>query len=114
MITGWGAHHVDTAHWGMGTEFTGPVEIEGKAEFPKSGLWNVHGNFDVHAKYVNWVTMHISSKFPNGIRFEGVDGWLFVSRGSQTVTASDPGANDPNNTAVKVSDPNILKSPWAG
>ena len=42
MITGWGAHHVDTAHWGMGTEFTGPVELEGNAEFPKSGLWNVH------------------------------------------------------------------------
>ena len=29
MITGWGAHHLDIAHWGMGTEFTGPVEIEG-------------------------------------------------------------------------------------
>ncbi|HMF64036.1 MAG TPA: Gfo/Idh/MocA family oxidoreductase, partial [Edaphobacter sp.] len=26
MITGWGAHHVDTAHWGMNTEYTGPVE----------------------------------------------------------------------------------------
>ncbi|MCB0674312.1 MAG: Gfo/Idh/MocA family oxidoreductase, partial [Saprospiraceae bacterium] len=22
MITGWGAHHIDTAHWGMGTEYT--------------------------------------------------------------------------------------------
>ena len=32
MITGWGAHHVDTAHWGMGTEFTGPIEIEATAE----------------------------------------------------------------------------------
>ena len=29
MITGWGAHHVDTAHWGMNTEHTGPVEIWG-------------------------------------------------------------------------------------
>jgi hypothetical protein len=43
MITGWGAHHVDIAHWGMDTEHSGPVEIWGKAEFPKSGLWNVHG-----------------------------------------------------------------------
>ncbi|MEN8225570.1 MAG: Gfo/Idh/MocA family oxidoreductase, partial [Bacteroidota bacterium] len=25
MITGWGAHHIDTAHWGMDTEYTGPV-----------------------------------------------------------------------------------------
>ena len=45
MITGWGTHHVDTAHWGMGTEYTGPLTIEGDAEFPESGLWNVHGNF---------------------------------------------------------------------
>ena len=37
MITGWGAHHVDSAHWGMGTEHTGPIEISGSAEFPKSG-----------------------------------------------------------------------------
>src|SRR5262245_641959 len=27
MITGWGAHHLDIAHWGMDTEYTGPVEI---------------------------------------------------------------------------------------
>ena len=37
MITGWGAHHVDTAHWGMNTELTGPVEIWGTAEFPTHG-----------------------------------------------------------------------------
>ena len=43
MITGWGAHHIDTAHWGMDTEYTGPVEIWGTAEFPKKGLWDVHG-----------------------------------------------------------------------
>ena len=55
MITGWGAHHIDTAHWGMGTEFTGPVEIWGKAEFPKSGLWNVHGPFRTEARYANGV-----------------------------------------------------------
>ena len=53
MITGWGAHHVDTAHWGIGTEYTGPVEVEATAEFPTSGLWNVHGPFEVKAKYEN-------------------------------------------------------------
>ena len=45
MITGWGAHHVDSAHWGMDTEYTGPVEIWGTAKFPKKGLWDVHGDF---------------------------------------------------------------------
>ena len=60
MITGWGAHHVDTAHWGMGTEYTGPIEIEGSAEFPKKGLWNVHGSFKNRAKYANGLIMHLS------------------------------------------------------
>ena len=43
MITGWGAHHIDSAHWGMDTEYTGPIEVWGTAEFPKKGLWDVHG-----------------------------------------------------------------------
>jgi predicted dehydrogenase len=38
MITGWGAHHVDIAHWGMDTEYSGPVDVEAIAEFPKSGV----------------------------------------------------------------------------
>ena len=57
MITGWGAHHVDTAHWGMNTELTGPVEIWGTAEFPTYGLWNVHGKFQTDARYANGMTM---------------------------------------------------------
>ena len=69
MITGWGAHHVDTAHWGMNTEYTGPVEVWGTAKFPTHGLWNVHGNFLTHGLYANGVTMDISGDFPNGIKF---------------------------------------------
>ncbi|MBI9018667.1 MAG: Gfo/Idh/MocA family oxidoreductase [Phycisphaerae bacterium] len=109
MITGWGAHHLDTAHWGMGTEFTGPIEIEGKAKFPESGLWDVHGDFDVHAKYANGVTMHISSSFTNGVRFEGTDGWIFVSRGNAKVTSSDP-VQRGKAASQSVSDPKILES----
>ncbi len=37
MITGWGSHHIDCAHWAMDTEHTGPVEISGTAEFPDQG-----------------------------------------------------------------------------
>ena len=55
MITGWGAHHIDSAHWGMDTEYTGPVEIWGTAEFPKKGLWDVHGSFKTEALYANGV-----------------------------------------------------------
>ena len=35
MITGWGAHHIDTAHWGMDTEYTGPIEVWGIGGVPE-------------------------------------------------------------------------------
>jgi predicted dehydrogenase len=110
MITGWGAHHVDTAHWGMGTEFTGPIEVEGEAHFPASGLWDVHGDFKVTAKYANGVTMYISGDYPNGVRFEGSEGWIFVSRGDGAVTSSDPSSGSGNTEALNASDPRILTS----
>jgi predicted dehydrogenase len=108
MITGWGAHHIDIAHWGMGAELTGPVEVEGQAEFPKSGLWNVHGDFKVFAKYASGITMEISSAFPNGVRFEGTDGWIFVTRDNVGVTASDPISGKSKNSPLMASDPKIL------
>ena len=110
MITGWGAHHVDSAHWGMNTEYTGPVEVWGTAEFPTHGLWDVHGKFLTHAVYSNGVTMDISGNFPNGIKFYGTKGWIFVSRGNETVTASDPVAKLKDTTALASSDPKIIRS----
>jgi len=110
MITGWGAHHLDSAHWGMDTEHTGPVEVWGTAEFPASGLWNVHGPFRTEAIYANGVRMIVSGDFPNGIKFEGTDGWIFVSRGTQAVTASDPLAKLEDKTALSASDPKIITS----
>lgn len=110
MITGWGAHHLDTAHWGMDTEHTGPIEVWGKAEFPTSGLWNVHGPFRTEARYANGVHMIVSGEFPNGIRFEGTEGWIFVSRGNEAVTSSDPGAKLKDAQALAASDPRMLES----
>ena len=110
MITGWGAHHIDTAHWGMGTEYTGPIEIEGSAEFPKKGLWNVHGDFKNTAKYANGVIMHLSGDYPNGVKFVGSKGWIFVSRGAVQVTSSDPIAGNTELQALDASDRKILDS----
>ena len=108
MITGWGAHHVDTAHWGMDTELTGPVEVWGHAEFPKSGLWDVHGAFETHGLYANGVQMTISGALPNGVRFIGDEGWIFVTR-SGAVTASDP-SGPRTSPPLTASDPKILTS----
>src|SRR5258708_8485803 len=79
MITGWGAHHIDSAHWGLGTELNGPVEVWGTAEFPAKGLWNVHGPFKSEALYANGVRMTVSGDFPNGIKFIGTDCSILVS-----------------------------------
>jgi predicted dehydrogenase len=110
MITGWGAHHIDSAHWGMGTEYTGPVEVWGKAEFPKKGLWDVHGPFRTEALYANGVTMIVSGTFPNGIRFEGTEGWVFVSRGNATVPTGDVVAKLRDPEALSASDPRVITS----
>ncbi len=110
MITGWGQHHFDSAAWGMDTEYTGPVSLEAVAEFPKFGLWDVHGDFMVKAEYENGITMYTSGGFPNGIRYEGTDGWIFVSRGNYQATASDPVSQERSSRALNASDPEILKS----
>ena len=111
MISGWGQHHYDSAAWGMDTELTGPVSVQAVAEFPKSGLWNVHGDFMSRAEYENGVTMYTSSGgYTNGIKYIGSDGWIFVSRGSYTASASDPVAANKSSKALDASDPKILSS----
>jgi len=83
MITGWGSHHNDIAQWGMGTEYTGPVEVEGEAEYPKDGLWDVHGPFRIEYTYANGVKLICADEGKNkpGILFEGTEGWVYVDRG---------------------------------
>lgn len=110
MITGWGQHHFDSAAWGMDTELTGPVSIESVAEFPKSGLWDVHGDFFAKAEYKNGITMYTSGGYPNGVRYEGTEGWIFVTRGDYTASPSDPVQAKSNNKALDASDPKILTS----
>jgi predicted dehydrogenase len=110
MITGWGSHHLDIAHWGMGWEAMGPVTIEGKGVFHTSGLWNVHGDYDITMTYPGDVKMHIWEKFPNGIRFIGEKGWIFVSRGGAKMTATDPTSPGKPLKSLDASDPKLLIS----
>jgi hypothetical protein len=110
MITGWGQHHFDSAAWGMDTEFTGPISVQTIAEFPKSGMWDVHGDFMSKAEYENGITMYTSGGYPNGIRYEGTEGWIFVTRGSYTASPTDPVVSGRNSKALDASDPKILTS----
>lgn len=110
MITGWGQHHYDSAAWGMDTELTGPISVEALAEFPKSGLWNVHGDFLVKHEYANGITVYTSGGYTNGVKYIGDDGWIFVSRGDYQASASDPVDQEKSAKALNASDPKILES----
>lgn len=110
MITGWGQHHYDSAAWGMNTELTGPISVEALAEFPKSGFWNVHGDFLVKHQYDNGMTVYTSGGYPNGIKYIGDEGWIFVSRGDYQASATDPVDKEKSEKALNASDPDVLTS----
>lgn len=112
MITDFGAHHIDIAQWGMGTELTGPVELRNiSGDMPaKTELYNTATAFSFECVYENGVVMHVADggkkplteveaaigknagKKPFdhiGILFEGDEGkWIYVNRGK--ILASDP------------------------
>ena len=99
QVTDWGAHHCDIAQWGTDREHTGPVEIEGEGRFPRTGLWDAATHFFFTCRYAQGPPMTVSSTpyskerkgepwplensrgpNPRGVRFQGEEGWIRVSR----------------------------------
>jgi hypothetical protein len=62
------------------------------------------------AEYKNGITQLTSGNYPNGVRYEGTDGWIFVTRGNYRATDSDPVSQENNTKALNASDPKILSS----
>jgi hypothetical protein len=90
-------------------ELSGPSRVEGRGEFPKNKIWNVHGAYHVELTYPGNVRMIVSDKFPNGIRFIGDEGWIFVSRDPQSqTTASDPASKPTSLKPLDASDEKLL------
>ncbi|MFO0426836.1 MAG: Gfo/Idh/MocA family protein [Planctomyces sp.] len=102
-MTDWGAHHNDIALWGLGLERSGPVSIEAKplVTMVPDGF-NAFSEYSVNYSYANGVTHSCQSTAANewngsvadpkgqqhGVKFEGTDGWIWVTRGS--IEASNP------------------------
>ena len=71
MVTDWGAHHLDIAQWGLGTDDSGPVEVRPPADAAaKRGAMLV---------YANGVTVTHMEGF--GVHFFGTEGEVMVNRG---------------------------------
>ena len=88
-VTDWGAHHNDIAQWGLGADDSGPVEVESECGRPTNepNSYNCPPDFKITYTYANGVKLFCQSEGENGVRFEGEDGWIFVSR--KEIRASD-------------------------
>jgi predicted dehydrogenase len=105
-MTDWGAHHNDIALWAMGLDRSGPTTIEGKALVtPIAGGYTAPAEYEVVYTYANGVRHRCVSttantiygsearkpktgELPHGVKFEGPEGWIFVTRGK--LEASQP------------------------
>jgi predicted dehydrogenase len=76
MILNWGTHLLDIAQWGLNTERTGPVEVEGTGVFPEGRFWNVLQDFQVRYRYADGTDLHYTMAGRPYVRFEGADGWI--------------------------------------
>ena len=84
FINGWGIHHLDMAQWALDADDSGPVEIDGRGVFPKDGLWDTPLTWSIDYVYANGVRVNFTdnSKNQQGVRFEGSEGWIHVTRSS--------------------------------
>jgi len=94
QLTDWAGHHIDIAHWGLGLDRTGPIEISGQGVYPAKGeLYNVPTEFDFNCNYKTGVTIRVANaaRLPQGmgVTWYGENGWIHVDRGDVLI-ASKP------------------------
>jgi predicted dehydrogenase len=102
FITDWGAHLLDVAQWGHGTDDTGPVEVQGTGWAPTQGIYNTPATFDVRYTWADGVEMTLTTVPDTSqvtTRFVGTEGEVWVAgnriRSQPESIASQPmGQND--------------------
>ncbi len=85
-----GAHVIDLAQLGQGSDDTVPVELDARGEQPQSPLFDAFFNFHFKCRYANGVEMIGTSEEPRGVKFEGDDGWIFIHVHGGRLEASAP------------------------
>jgi predicted dehydrogenase len=110
QTTNFGAHSNDIAQWGLGTDGTGPIEVEDTGgEWPPQGsLFTTATKVSFRARYANGTELICQTAKPGfGTRFEGSEGWVeFGYQGVQTSPASLKTSKiGPNEIHLPVSNP---------
>jgi predicted dehydrogenase len=92
QLTDWAGHHVDIAHWGLGLDRSGPVEVEGVGVYPREGIYDVPVEYDIQCVYENGIKIRIANQrrltHGMGATWYGEKGWISVDR--RSLTAEDP------------------------
>jgi predicted dehydrogenase len=85
QLLDWVGHHCDIAHWGCGFDNSGPLEIEGKGDFPPvNAVWNTCTKYRIELLYPGDIKMTIAGGHPDirsGTKWIGTNGWVWVDRG---------------------------------
>jgi predicted dehydrogenase len=94
QMTDLGAHFNDLAQWAHGSQYSGPTEYEGWAQFPRDGLFNTPMRFEVTATYPDGVKMILHDESepgrgPRGNKYVGSDGWVSVDDTGKITASSD-------------------------
>jgi len=77
-MTDRGAHIIDLAQLGNGTDDTGPIEITAEGRRDPNALFNVFTDYRFENVYANGVRMIGANQGPRGLKFEGDEGWIFI------------------------------------
>lgn len=84
QIMDWVGHHNDIAHWGLGYDKTGPIEVEGTGEYPRSEFRDTATKYRVTCKYATGVETILAGGYREirgGTKWIGDLGWIYVTRG---------------------------------
>lgn len=92
MLTDWGAHHHDIMQWGLNMDNSGPLSLyaEGTPQPNTSrNSYSTFPEFRVTMKYPDDIEVISTNAEPNGVKFIGDDGWIFVTRGNINASAEN-------------------------
>lgn len=82
QLMDWIGHHNDIAHWGLGLDKSGPVQVEAKGfTYAEKGMYDQPIDYEVLSTYADGYTASISNKNRMGCKWIGEDGWVYVTRG---------------------------------